>query len=101
MTGSLLYSLFMTLLATAFVLLLAWGGLYALRRSRILEGGKPNDKSLDLRFMRAMPIGPKERLVIVRYRDETLLLGVTAGNINVLRHHPDYDSSIEIVTSDS
>lgn len=87
MNDSLISSLLLTLLATAAVLLLAWGALALLKRSRLLEGRRSGASAAsELHFIRAMPVGSKERLVVVRYRDAELLLGVTSQSINLLRH---------------
>ncbi len=77
--------LFGVIVALAAVSLLAWGAIWLLRRLQaqgtILGGGGPPE---DLRFIRALPLGPRERLVVVEWRGETLLLGVTAGGVSLV-----------------
>jgi len=41
-----------------------------------------------LRFVRALPVGAKERVVIVEHRGARWMLGVTAGGINTIAHWP-------------
>jgi flagellar protein FliO/FliZ len=41
-----------------------------------------------LRFIRALPVGAKERVVIVEHRGERWMLGVTAGGISTIAHWP-------------
>jgi flagellar protein FliO/FliZ len=77
-------SLLSTLVALALVLVLAWAALAALRRIGWpgLRGARAQPDALE--FVRALPVGPRERVVVLRYRGEELLLGVTAGGISVL-----------------
>jgi len=74
-----------TLLALAFVSALAWVSIALLKRlqqGRIRGGaGRPIG---ELRFIRALPVGAKERVVVMQYRDEEWVLGVTAGGISLL-----------------
>ena len=39
-----------------------------------------------LRFVRALPVGAKERVVVVEHRGERWMLGVTAGGISTIAH---------------
>ncbi len=68
------------IVALAAVSLLAWGAIWVMKRLRTRAAGAPGAAD-DLRFVRALPLGPRERLVVVEWRGETLLLGVTAGGI--------------------
>lgn len=86
--GDVISSIFALLLSLVVVLGLAWGSIYLLRRwqDRSLgarEVGAANDRSI--RFIRALPLGPRERVVLIEVGEETMLLGVGAGGINVLR----------------
>ncbi len=47
-------------------------------------GGRGDDDTL--RFVRALPVGAKERVVIVEHRGERWMLGVTAGGISTIAH---------------
>lgn len=76
-----------TLLALALVLALAYGALRVMRRMQLGTGGA--GPAAELRFLRALPVGPRERLVMVAYRGEVLLVGVSAGGINLLRGDPE------------
>ena len=76
------------LLALAVVLALAWVLLRVLRarmQPRLATRAGGDDA---LRFVRALPVGPKERVVIVEHRGERWMLGVTAGGISTLAHWP-------------
>jgi flagellar protein FliO/FliZ len=76
------------LLALAFVLGLAWIALRLLR-ARLQA---PRDAKMagdeSLRFVRALPVGARERLVIVEHRGARWMLGVTAGGISTIAHWP-------------
>lgn len=41
-----------------------------------------------LRFVRALPVGAKERVVIVEHRGARWMLGVSAGGISTIAHWP-------------
>ncbi|WP_280156097.1 flagellar biosynthetic protein FliO [Piscinibacter sp. XHJ-5] len=76
------------LLALVIVLALAWVVLRLLRarmQPRSAGGGASDDL---LRFVRALPVGAKERVVIVEHRGERWMLGVTAGGISTIAHWP-------------
>jgi len=77
------------LLALALVLAIAWG-LLRLMRGRMqprARNGKGGDDAL--RFVRALPVGAKERIVIVEHGGERWMLGVTAGGISTIAHWPE------------
>jgi flagellar protein FliO/FliZ len=88
MDSSILSSLFTMILATGFVLALAFGVLSIIRRTSLAKRFAGGDRSADMTFVRALAVGQRERLVVVRYKNEQLLLGVTAGGISVLRSDP-------------
>ena len=78
-----------TLLALAFVGVLAWVSLAMLKRlqqGRLLPGSRTDAD--ELRFVRAMPVGAKERVVVMQYRGEEWVLGVTGGGISLLSREP-------------
>ena len=80
-----------TLAALLFVLALAWGGLrlFKLWQDRALGGGtKPGDDRA-LRFVRTLPVGTRERVMLIEAEGERLLIGVTAGGITLLARWPD------------
>jgi len=67
------------LFTLAVVLVLAWIVLRVLKRSQL---GKSSDDKL--KFVRALPVGSRERVVLVEYRGKEYMLGVTPGGINLL-----------------
>lgn len=76
------------LLALAVVIAIAWVALRLLRdRMQPRAKGTVGDDDL-LRFVRALPVGAKERVVIVEHRGERWMLGVTAGGISTLARWP-------------
>jgi flagellar protein FliO/FliZ len=76
------------LLALAVVLSLAWVVLRLLR-SRLQGPRDPKAAGDDaLRFVRALPVGARERIVIVEHRGARWMLGVTAGGISTIAQWP-------------
>jgi flagellar protein FliO/FliZ len=76
------------LLALTAVVAVAWIALRLLR-DRLQPGARRGQPGGDaLRFVRALPVGAKERLVIVEHRGERWMLGVTAGGISTIAHWP-------------
>jgi flagellar protein FliO/FliZ len=84
---SLLTSVASMLLALGAVIALAWFVL-KLMRSRLQPGASKSGPDDVLRFVRALPVGAKERVVIVEHRGERWMLGVTAGAISAIAHWP-------------
>jgi flagellar protein FliO/FliZ len=86
---SLMGSVAGMLLALGAVIALAWFVL-KLMRNRMQPGVGLTGKATEdaLRFVRALPVGAKERVVIVEHRGERWMLGVTAGAINTIAHWP-------------
>ena len=75
------------LLALALVLGLAWVVLRVLRgRLQGPRGPAAGDDAL--RFVRALPVGARERIVIVEHRGARWMLGVTAGGVSTIAHWP-------------
>ncbi len=75
-----LFSMFAALLI---VLVLAWFVLRTLKRTQY---GKSSGDILH--FLRALPVGTRERVVLIRYRDKEYMLGVTPGGISLLDKNP-------------
>jgi flagellar protein FliO/FliZ len=76
------------LLALVVVIALAWVALRFLR-DRLQPRAKADGRGDDLlRFVRALPVGTKERVVIVEHRGERWMLGVAAGGISTIAHWP-------------
>lgn len=85
--GAALSGLFGTIIALAVVLALAWFSLKMLRqwqdRGMGVRGTEPDRQ---LRFVRALAIGQRERLILVEAEGELMLIGVSAGSVNLLRN---------------
>ena len=88
--GTILSSLLAIVISLGFVVVLAWGSLWLLKRFQDGSFGKLTnaDSGRTLRFERALPIGPRERLVLVEVDGEQMLLGVTAHAITQLKSWP-------------
>ncbi len=86
---SLLLSLASTVLALIVVLALAYALLRVLRRPLLERKGRSGGQDDSLSFVRALPLGPKERVVLIDYRGARWMLGVTAGGISVLQSWPE------------
>jgi flagellar biogenesis protein FliO len=75
-----------TALALAFVLALAWGALKGLQRlQRRAEGAAPGQQ---LQVLSSVAVGPRERVVALRWQGRTLLVGVAAGGVTLLDAGP-------------
>lgn len=85
--GAALSGLLGTIIALAVVLGLAWVSLRALRKWQDRGLGGPNGAAdRQIRFVRALPVGQRERLVLVEAEGELMLVGVTSGSISLLRN---------------
>jgi len=73
-----------TALALVFVLALAWLALRGLKRLQQRGGGAAAHDAPQL--LHSTGLGPRERLVTVRWRGRDYLLGVTAGSVNFIDH---------------
>jgi flagellar protein FliO/FliZ len=76
------------LLALAVVIALAWIVLRLLRTRLQPRGSAAAGADDALRFVRALPVGAKERVVVVEHRGARWMLGVTAGGISTIAHWP-------------
>lgn len=75
-------------LALAVVIAIAWV-LLRLLRDRMQPRATPGSAGDEtLRYVRALHVGAKERVVIVEHRGARWMLGVTAGGINTIAHWP-------------
>jgi flagellar protein FliO/FliZ len=83
----LLLNMASTLVALAFVLALAWALLRGWRRLQSAGGGVVADVDT-LHFVRALPLGARERVVLLDHAGERWMLGVTAGGITLLARWP-------------
>ncbi|MDO5288707.1 MAG: flagellar biosynthetic protein FliO [Pseudomonadota bacterium] len=78
-------SLFVTILALAFVLALAWLFLRLLKRATTLRSA---DGSTPPQVVQAVPLGARERLIVVRDGDHEYVLGVTASSVSLIDKRP-------------
>jgi len=67
-------------MALALVLALIYGAAWLLRRVKSFNGVTKNSMTV----MEAISVGPKERVVLVRVKDQQVLLGVSPGRVNLL-----------------
>lgn len=93
--GTVLSSILAVVLALGFVLGLAWGAIWLLKKiqDRQLGLDKNDPDRGDIRFVRSLPLGQRERVVVVEIDGERMLLGVTAGGISLLAKLPKSESS--------
>ena len=75
-----------TALALALVLALAWFALRALKK--LQNSGLGGSGAPPMEVLRSVGLGPRERLVAVRFREREYLLGVTAGAVTVIDRWP-------------
>ncbi|HSI59255.1 MAG TPA: flagellar biosynthetic protein FliO [Ideonella sp.] len=86
--------LWLSLASTMAALVLVLGLAYAvlrLLRGRLSGAGRgAAHAGADdtLRFVRALPVGPKERVVLVDHRGERWMLGVASGGVTLLARWP-------------
>lgn len=88
------------LLALAVVIAIAWFALRLLR-DRLQPRVKPGQAGDGdaLRFVRALPVGTKERVVIIEHRGARWMLGVSAGGISTIAHWPQAGEAAQQDTS--
>ncbi|MEM7701901.1 MAG: flagellar biosynthetic protein FliO [Pseudomonadota bacterium] len=88
--GALFSSLLAVFLSLALVVALAWGVLWLLKRFQDGSFGRLSgaDTGPSLRFEKALPVGPRERLVLVEIEGEQWLFGVTAHAITPIKSWP-------------
>jgi flagellar protein FliO/FliZ len=84
--GTVLSSILAIVIALGFVLALAWGVIWLLKKMQDRQLGVSEVSSNDrpIRFLRALPLGQRERVALIEARGETMLIGVTAGSITLL-----------------
>ncbi len=68
------------------MLALAWGALKLLRRWQDRAGGVGSTgvTGPGLRFVCALPVGPRERVVVIEVDGERMLIGVSAASVTLL-----------------
>lgn len=82
---TVLSSLLSVVIALALVLGLAYFVLRLLRRWQDRFQGGAEDGERPIRFLRALPLGQGERVVLIEVRGEVMLVGVTSGGISLLK----------------
>lgn len=88
--GAVLSSILAVVIALALVLGLAWAVIWLLKKVQDRQLGVPagGGEAAPIRFLRSMPLGQRERVVLIEARGETMLVGVTAGSITLLARWP-------------
>lgn len=85
--GTAIFGLFGMLIALAIVLGLAWVCLKFLRQWQERGvGGRAGEPDRQLRFVRALAVGQRERLLLVEAEGELMLIGVSTGSVTLLRN---------------
>lgn len=84
--GTALTGLLGMVIALAIVLGLAFVTLRTLKRWQDRGFERGGDADRQLRFVRALPIGQRERLLLVEAQGELMLIGVSAGSVSLLRN---------------
>ncbi|MBO9623399.1 MAG: flagellar biosynthetic protein FliO [Sphingomonas sp.] len=88
--GAVVSSILAVVLALALVLGMAWGVIWLLKKFQDRQLGVRADGEGEqpIRFLRSMPLGQRERVVLIEARGETMLVGVTTGSITLLARWP-------------
>jgi flagellar protein FliO/FliZ len=85
--GTALSGLVGMVVALAVVLGLAWVCLKFLRQWQERGmGRREGEPDRQLRFVRALAVGQRERLMLVEAEGELMLIGVSAGSVNLLKN---------------
>ncbi len=89
--GAVFSSILAVVIALAFVLGLAWGVIWLLKKfqDKQLGTSESGSDNRPIRFLRSMPLGQRERVALIEVGNETMLLGVTGGSITLLARWPD------------
>ena len=87
--GTALGSIMATVVALVVVLALAWGALRLFKFWQDRQiGSVSGTDARALRFLRALPVGTRERVMLIEAEGERMLIGVTAGGISLLARWP-------------
>ena len=93
-----------TLGATVVVAIVAWGALALLRRLGVGVGGAPHRGSggarprRRLRVIQSLPLGTRERAVLITDGEREYLLGVAAGGVRLLERRASGDTATDSET---
>ncbi len=84
--GAALSSILAIILALAFVLAMAYGTIFLMKKWQDRQIALQDSEGADwtIKFIRSLPLGQRERVALVEVRGETLLLGITAGSVTLL-----------------
>lgn len=95
--GAVLSSILAVVIALGFVLGLAWGAIWLLKKiqDRQLDMSETPGNDRPIRFLRALPLGQRERVALIEARGETMLIGITAGSITLLARWSGDGAAIE------
>ena len=63
------------------IVLLLWGGIWAMRRMR---PGMGLGNSRDCTILRSLPVGPRERLLVVQIGARQLVIGIGANSVSLI-----------------
>ena len=85
---TVLSSLLAVVIALGIVLGLAYVLLRLLRRWQDRVHGSAEEGEKPIRFLRTLPLGQNERVVMIEVREEVMLVGVTPGGISLLKTWP-------------
>lgn len=99
--GTMLASLVSIVVAIAVVGALAFGFIYLLKlwQERSMAAADQRGSGIGMRFLRALPLGQNERLVLVEVGEEVLLLGVGGNAIALLKQWPIDEVSVTLAPS--
>jgi flagellar protein FliO/FliZ len=83
---TVLLSMLAIILALGFVLAMAWGTIFLLKKWQDRQNKTLDEEGTDwsIRFLRSMPLGQRERVALIEVRGETLLVGITGASMSVL-----------------
>jgi flagellar protein FliO/FliZ len=87
--GAVFSSIMAVVISLALVLGLAWGAIWLLKKlqDRQLGVGSEGNDVGNIRFLRSLPLGQRERVALIEINGERLLLGITAGGISLLARY--------------
>ena len=85
--GTAISGLFGMLIALAIVLGLAYGAIRLMRHWQDRGMGRRlGEPDRELRFVRALAVGQRERLILVEAEGELMLIGVASGGVSLLKN---------------
>ncbi|MFM9829129.1 MAG: FliO/MopB family protein [Sphingomonas sp.] len=88
--GGFFSALIVTIVSLAVVLGLAWIVILMLKKIQERSFGEAPGAEGDrpLRFIRALPLGPRERVALIEAEGERLLVGVSAASVTLIARWP-------------